>query len=69
MSIAGGGLPPDDCSPGTESHCDDGHWVSQLGGEIENRQLETDLDEARILTNDSYSAIDICTFYFWQKQS
>ena len=41
MSIAGGegGLPPDDCSPGTESHCDDGHWMSQLRGEIENNQL------------------------------
>ena len=30
------GREPDDCSPGTESHWDDGHWVSQLRGEVEN---------------------------------
>ena len=52
LSIAGGGEgAPDDwrggggllmtalCSPGTESHWDDGHWVSQLRAEPENSQF------------------------------
>ena len=34
------------CSPGTESSWDDGHWVSQLRAEVENRRFKTDLNRA-----------------------